>query len=88
MHYVYLIYSETFDRFYVGHTHDLEDRLVQHNLGKVRSTKPFLPWKIIYTETFEDLIQARKREVYFKTSGGRRFLKDIKLRSRVPRPND
>ena len=83
-----MIYSEKFDRFYVGHTTDLETRLNFHNNGKVKSTKAFCPWKIVYSEEYESTDEARKREKYFKTGAGRRFLKGIKLRSRIPRPND
>ncbi len=32
--------------------------------------------EIVYTEQFETLIEARSREVYFKTAAGRRFLKN------------
>lgn len=31
--------------------------------------------KIVYTEKFENFSEARKREKYFKTAAGRRFLK-------------
>ena len=86
--FVYLIYSEKHDRFYVGHTSNLNNRLELHNKGSVKSTKAFIPWKIVYTEEFNSALEARDREKYFKTGAGRRFLKDIKLRSRVPRPTD
>jgi putative endonuclease len=84
---VYVIYSEKFDQFYHGMSDNIDFRLKSHNQGKVRSTKAFTPWKLIYSEQFVDLSSARKRELYFKSSSGRRFLSVIKDRSRVPRPN-
>jgi len=74
-YYAYVLYSEAFDRFYKGHCENLNHRLLQHNLGKTKSTKPFIPWKIVYFEEFENRRQAIERERYFKTAAGRRFLK-------------
>jgi putative endonuclease len=44
MNYVYINYSEKFDKFYIGQTNDFESRLKLHNLGLVTSTKPYAPW--------------------------------------------
>lgn len=45
MFYVYINYSEKFDKFYVGQTENFEARLKLHNSGLVKSTKPYTPWK-------------------------------------------
>jgi putative endonuclease len=39
------------------------------------SIRPYIPFKIVYTEEFETDKEAILREIYFKTSAGRRFLK-------------
>ena len=75
MFYVYVIYSEQHRRFYKGMTADLPNRLDEHNSGKMKSTKAFLPWILVYSETFESRIDARLREKYFKSAAGRRWLK-------------
>ena len=72
----YIIYSVNYNRFYKGHCEDLTERLNQHNHGHTISTKPFIPWKIVYFEEFETREEAIKRERYFKTAAGRRFLKN------------
>ncbi len=77
MFYSYVLYSKKFHRFYKGHCQDLEQRLKEHNSGKIFSTKPFIPWEIIYYESFETLENAVKREKYFKTATGRRYLKKV-----------
>ncbi|MGE0568215.1 MAG: GIY-YIG nuclease family protein, partial [Bacteroidia bacterium] len=79
---------EKFDRFYVGHSTDIDKRLAYHNSGKVKSTKAFAPWKVVYSEIFTNATDARSREKYFKSAAGRKFLKPIKDKVRVPRPND
>jgi len=58
---------------------DPEMRLMQHNAGYVKSTKGYRPWKIIYTESFSTLVEARNREVYFKSGIGREFLDKLHL---------
>jgi putative endonuclease len=73
--YTYVIYSKKFNRFYKGHCQDLNDRLKQHNQGQTRSTRPFIPWELIWHETFNTRKEAIKREKYLKTAAGRRFLK-------------
>ena len=74
-YYTYVLYSKKFKRFYKGHCVNPKDRLKQHNSGQTTSTKPFTPWEIIYFEKFDTREEAIKREKYFKTAAGRRFLK-------------
>ncbi|MGB5667497.1 MAG: GIY-YIG nuclease family protein [Maribacter sp.] len=73
MYFVYILYSHSFDRYYIGLSKDKEERLKSHNLGRVKSTKPFKPWIIVHNEVFETRIEARKREKYFKSAAGRRW---------------
>ena len=50
-YYVYILYSASADRYYIGQTNDIEDRLKRHNSGAERATHPYTPWEIIwYTE--------------------------------------
>jgi len=82
MFYVYIIQSEKDGRLYKGMTQNLENRIREHNRGKTKTTKHFKPWKLLYYEEFPDRIQARAREKYFKSGGGRRFIyKHLKLGS-------
>lgn len=45
----------------VGLTKDLERRIGEHNLGSNKSTKPYAPFEIIYSEKLPNRIQARKK---------------------------
>ncbi|HPT22655.1 MAG TPA: GIY-YIG nuclease family protein [Bacteroidales bacterium] len=38
MYTLYILYSESFDRFYVGYTNDIERRLSEHNRKKGKFT--------------------------------------------------
>ena len=56
-------------------TDNLDRRLKEHNEGKTYYTSRYRPWSIMYTEKLELRSEARKREVYFKSGAGRRFIK-------------
>ncbi len=50
----------------MGSCSDMDRRISQHNSGLVKSTKFYLPWKIVYTEEYRTLSEARKREYQVK----------------------
>jgi putative endonuclease len=77
MYHAYVLKSIEHNYFYKGHCKDLESRILQHNSGMTDSIKPYIPFKLIYSESFETEIEAIKREKYFKTAAGRRFLKKV-----------
>jgi len=64
---VYILESIKFDRYYIGCTKDLSKRLKTHNEEKVRSTKAYCPWKVVYTENYGSKISAYKREKVIKS---------------------
>ena len=76
MFYAYVLKSINHDYYYKGHCQDLEKRLVQHNSGMTTSIKSYIPFEVIYYETFPSEAQAINREKYFKSSAGRRYLKN------------
>ena len=77
MYYTYILYSETTDKYYIGHTHDLELRLERHNDGGSRSTKAGIPWKLIYFEKHESKSEAMKREYFIKHKKSRKFIEKL-----------
>ncbi|MGE3824632.1 MAG: GIY-YIG nuclease family protein, partial [Bacteroidia bacterium] len=48
MYSVYILFSSSLNRYYVGQTQDMELRLARHNTKQVTSTKNGVPWKIVY----------------------------------------
>ena len=75
MYYSYILKSQKTSRHYYGHTKDLLNRLKSHNAGKVRSTKAYRPWEIIYKESFKTKSEAYRRELFYKSIDGYNFLK-------------
>ncbi len=72
---VYILYSSEDQRYYVGISRNVNRRLAEHNQGTVRSTKPFVPWELVYQENHATMELARLREKYFKSAAGRRWRK-------------
>ncbi|MFA5021926.1 MAG: GIY-YIG nuclease family protein [Patescibacteria group bacterium] len=70
MYYVYIIKSLKNNRHYIGCTLNLEARIRQHNQGKTKSTKPYRPWRLIYSEEFLEKDLAFKREWCLKHPKG------------------
>jgi putative endonuclease len=75
MFYVYVLESEIDNGFYTGFSADLKKRLLQHKSGKAFATKSRGPWKLIYYEAYLHSSDARGREKYLKSGGGRRLLR-------------
>src|SRR3990172_5409543 len=75
--YVYIIRSLRTQRYYVGSTKDVEERLREHNAGKSLSAKAGAPWEHVHTETFPTRSEAIRREQKIKARGIARYLTDI-----------
>lgn len=83
MIYVYLIESvHQRQQHYVGMTHDLKQRLIDHNEGKSPHTRKFKPWRLIAYTGFADESTAAHYEKYLKSGSGKTFLKRHFLRSK------
>jgi len=76
MYFTYVLKCRDFDFLYKGHCEDLKERLKQHNSGMTKSIKAYVPFELIYKEEFETRDEAIKREKYFKSAAGRRYLKN------------
>ncbi|HEY1020065.1 MAG TPA: GIY-YIG nuclease family protein, partial [Sediminibacterium sp.] len=59
MYKVYILYSPSHHRIYVGYTSNLEQRLLSHNeLGKKGWTNRFRPWILVHTEEYNTKSEA------------------------------
>jgi len=72
--YAYVLLSLKDGEKYIGYTPDLKRRMEEHRQGRTFSTSYRLPVKLIYYEACLSEIDAKRRERYFKSTGGRRFL--------------
>lgn len=74
-YFVYILQSLKNNSLYIGYTSNLRKRFKEHNEGKSAATKPFIPYKLIFSESFLNRIDAKHREVYLKSGYGRRSVK-------------
>ena len=66
LHFVYIIYSGTYNKYYKGYSLAPLKRLVQHNNKESRYTSSFTPWKLVYIEQFQTQKEALIREKRLK----------------------
>ena len=74
MYYVYVLYLKN-DDLYIGYTDDLKKRIIYHQNGQSKFTRPYRPIKLIYYEAYLAKEDATKREYYLKTSQQRELLR-------------
>ncbi|MEX1240967.1 MAG: GIY-YIG nuclease family protein [Cyclobacteriaceae bacterium] len=72
---VYVLFSHKDRLLYTGYTTNIEERLKSHNGGKTKSTAPRRPLELIFCEFYLFEADARKREMYFKTTSGKKAVK-------------
>jgi putative endonuclease len=79
-HYVYIIYSKSFDRFYIGETVNVAERIKQHNTGfyEHSSTKFVSDWSLYQSIVCENRAQALNLERFIKRMKSRKFISRLK----------
>lgn len=80
MYFVYILHSCSLNKYYVGQTNNLDNRLSRHNSGRSKSTKPGIPWKLIFSLALPSRSDAMILEKKIKKRGAKRYLNDINYR--------
>ncbi len=75
MFFVYVIYSEAFNKIYIGFTSNLENRIFAHNNLPKGWTSKFRPWQLVFSEKYETKKEAMIREQQLKSHAGRNFIR-------------
>ncbi|MBU1349001.1 GIY-YIG nuclease family protein [Patescibacteria group bacterium] len=74
MYFVYVLFSRSDRKLYIGYSHDVSKRFRQHQMGQVEATKNRRPLELIYHEAYSDEQEAKRRERYLKGGNGRAIL--------------
>lgn len=73
-YFLYILWSPSARRFYIGISENPQQRLRQHNEGEAGWTARYRPWILLHEERYENYRAARKREIELKQrKGGQGF---------------
>lgn len=75
MFYVYILYSEKVNRYYVGYSENPEKRLEErHNKGAVKATKGGIPYVLKSKKQFSSETEAIQEESRIKKMKSRKYI--------------
>ena len=77
MFFTYIIFSGNLNRYYVGSTRNLQDRLHRHNNSGSKSTKKASDWVIVFSEIFSTRSEALHREMEIKRKKSRKYIESL-----------
>ena len=63
---VYILYSVSLKKYYVGQTNNYERRINDHNSRQSKYTSKGIPWILIYKEEKSDRTESIKLEITIK----------------------
>ena len=73
----YILYSKQADKFYVGHTSNVDERLRKHNSHHKGFTGMGDDWQVVYSETFATKTEAYSREREVKSWRSRKMIQKL-----------
>jgi putative endonuclease len=80
MFYVYILYSKSLNRFYIGQTIDIQHRLMEHNTGIYSNsyTKKTSDWELYFYLNCNSKSQALSIEKHIKKMKNRKYFENLK----------
>ena len=75
--FTYILRSTKSGKYYVGQSENLKTRVVDHNKGKVKSTKSERPWELVYFESYNTRSKAYNREQEIKKMKSRKYIETL-----------
>ncbi len=86
MNYIcYIIYSKKLDRYYIGGTENLNQRISQHNSGFFKGcyTSQSSDWEIFHVIECETKEQVRRIESHIKKMKSRKYIENLPKYSEI-----
>jgi putative endonuclease len=72
--FVYILFSQAVDQYYVGHSANLDDRTYRHINSGSKATKKANDWKLMFQEQFDTKAEAYRREIDIKKKKSRKYI--------------
>ncbi|MCB0478966.1 MAG: GIY-YIG nuclease family protein [Crocinitomicaceae bacterium] len=78
-YFVYILYSPSINKYYVGQTTNIENRLKFHNSKEYNKiwTKRGIPWTLVYKEEYESRSESMQREKFIKKQKSRIYIEKL-----------
>ena len=76
-YYVYILYSKLLDKYYVGSTTDISERLKKHLNNHKGFTARAKDWELKYKEQYETKPEALKRELKIKNWKSKKMIEKL-----------
>ena len=76
-HSVYILYSVPYDRYYIGQTGNVQERLKRHNAGTEKATAPYGPWTLVWQTEKSNRTEAVQLERKLKNLSRERLIQFI-----------
>lgn len=86
-YFLYILYSSKLDKYYIGHTNNLERRIYEHNLGKENFTRKGIPWELRFSRSFISNTAATHEESRLKKCKNRKYLEKYIAAQPVEHPD-
>ena len=78
MYWIYILYSDKIDKYYIGYTSNIHNRLEFHNseYNKIWS-KRGKPWKLVFSHQFDTKKEALSAEKFIKKQKSKKFISNL-----------
>jgi len=76
-YFLYIIWSEKLNKYYIGSSSNPEKRLSEHNIGKANFTRKGIPWQMKYIEQLGSKEEGQKREREIKRMKSRTYIEHL-----------
>jgi len=79
MHYLYIIFSDSLNKYYVGETHNLEERLFKHNNHSYKGAFSNITedWRIVFSKKCDSKKEALFLEAFIKRMKSKKFIQKV-----------
>ncbi len=77
MRWLFVLYSSKSKTYYMDSAEDMNQRVDDHNRGKLAPTAHGAPWEVLHKEQFADWTGAAAKETQIKSIGLQRYLRSV-----------
>jgi putative endonuclease len=77
MYHTYILFSIIKNKYYIGSTSNLEERIKKHNSNHKGFTGGVGDWQVVYYENYKSKSEATQREMQIKKWKSRKIIESL-----------